>query len=573
RGAYGARVIVRDPDGNTAQRDGLGFVLQPPQPPTITEQQPTPGGLGGAHAAVSALVSDANIDAASIRPEVRVVPEPFEPADARVVFLTDTTRRVEFAQPPTFFHGEVVEVRVHAADTLGNDAETTWAFTVDGHAPVSFLTPEGQFLAGNVTILRGTTTLRLERSDEGSGLLATIVGAVNEDLGLASENTTITGDAPVSLTVGASPVYRGTGNYSIYVSSVDKAGNVEEPVRHRFLVDDSPPNVTATFEPGLITAQVKEVGAGIKEVKVQYWLTPSGEQGTRLMSPSPDRASWVGQIPDGERGTRVQYAVEASDLLGNVGRAGSAGQPLSALISNHKPVVGMSPPNGSLVRGNVQIEWAVTDRDDDPVQVSVSARPSTSDEARPLAAERGPQGSLLWDTRTVPDGVWVVAVEARDGFDIVRQEVQLDVANTNSKIAGVRVLGAEPGQAVRVEVTLYKPVQRAEAVLRLGPEEVARFPLLDDGAAPDRKARDGIFTGSFSPSKAGDYQVDLRVVFDDGRLEDQRNAGVARVQWGFPGVLVRDPLLLLVTVLVPAALVGAWVYRRYGPIRRPVRRK
>jgi hypothetical protein len=524
--------------------------------------------LGGAHPAVSALVSDANIDASSIRLEARVVPEPFELADARVVFVTDTSRRVEFAQPQTFFHGEVVEVRVSARDTLGNAAESTWAFTVDGHVPVSFLTPEGQFLAGNVTILRGTTTLRLERSDEGSGLLATVVGVLNEDAGLAAENTTITGDAPVSLTLGGSPVYRGTGNYSIYVSSVDKAGNVEAPVRHRFLVDDSAPNVTATFEPGLVTARVQELGSGVKEVKVQYWLTPSGEQGTRLMSPSADRATWLGQIPDGERGTRVQYAVEATDLLGNAGHAGTAGVPLSALIQNHKPVVSMSPPNGSLVRGNVQVEWVVTDRDDDPVQVSVSARPSTSDTARPLAAERAAQGSLLWDTRTVPDGIWIVAVEARDGFDVVRQEVELDVANTNSKIAGIRVLGAEPGQAVRVEVTLYKPVQRAEAVLRLGAEEIARIPLRDDGAPPDRTARDGVFTGSFSPSKPGDYAVDLRVVFEDGRLEDQHNAGVAHVQWAFPAAIVRDPFLLIVAVALPAGLIGAWLYRRYGPIRR-----
>lgn len=570
RGSYGAVVVARDLDQNAAFRSGLGFFLVEAQPPAIGDLRPAASGLGAGKPTISAVVSDLNLDVQSLAMEVRVAPAPFAPVEARTLTVTDTSRRIEFED--TFFHGEQVEVRVRGADTLGRRAERAWSFTVDAKAPTTFLSTEGPALAGERTAITGATTLRLDRSDLGSGVLATVVAIVHEDRALGSGNLTLTGSGPALLNLSQSPVYGGTGNYTLFFSTVDVAGNAEATQQRRFLLDDSPPQLSVSFEPGLLMARVRENGTGVREVRATWWLAPGGQQGSSLMSPSADRTRWQAQIPDAERGSQVLYMVEAADQLGNVGRAGSASDPLRAIVQNHRPTVTLSPANGSLVRGPVTIEWAASDKDGDAVETSVAVRPSTAALARELAPRRGPSGSLAWDTRLAGDGLWVIEVTARDNFEAVVARSTVDVSNTDSKVVDFRVHAGEPGQPVRIEATLYKPVQRAEAVVRLGEAEVARVPLRDDGGPPDRVEADGVFTGSFTPQRAADYRVDLDVIFQDGRLETRDRAATAAVQYAFPARIVHDPALLALAILIPVGVVGYVLYQRYG-LPRFIRRR
>jgi hypothetical protein len=567
-GSYGATIVVEDQPSlppaqrNTALRGQLGFVLLPAAPPVIEDPRPGPGGHGPGRATLSAVVSDLNLDPASLAIAVRVGNGPFLQAEARTETVGDRARKV--LADDTFFHGEVVEVRVRAADTLGRSAERSWTFTVDARPPATFLSTEGPALAGERTAITGNTTIRLDRSDQGSGLLATVVAILNEDRALGSGNLTITGSDPATLNLSASPVFTGTGNYTLHYGSVDLAGNAEPPQVRRFLVDDAPPRVRTTFEPGLLTAHVEERGSGLREVRAQYWVSPGGQQGSTLMSPDASRTTWQATVPDAERGSEVLYAVEAVDQLGNTGRAGTAANPLRSVVQNHKPLVSLTPGNGSLVKGVVSIEWAATDRDGDQLQTSLAVRPSTVDQAKVLAPQRGATGAFPWDTTTGGDGLWVVELTATDGFEQVVHRSFVEVTNTNSKVVAFRVQAGEPGQPVRFEATLYKPVQRAEAVVRLGSEEVARVVLRDDGGPPDRLARDGVFTGTFTPQRAADYRVDLDVVFQDGRLEAQDQAAVAHVQYAFPARIVHEPLLLFLVIVIPLGAVGFVLYRRYG---------
>lgn len=565
RGAYGATVVARDPDGNTATRAQLGFFIREATPPVIRDPSPPPGGFGQGRGTLSAIIQDLNIDPGSITLETRVGTGGFLPAEPRTVTVASNARRVEVED--TFFHGEVVEVRVRATDLLGRSAERTWSFTVDARNPATFLTTEGPALAGNRTAITGNTTLRLDRQDQGSGVLATVVAIVNEATETGTGNLTITGSGPAFLNLSASPVFTGTGNYTLFFSTVDVAGNVEPTQTRRYLLDDAPPRVTVEFEPGKLTARVDERGTGLREVRAFYWLAPDGQQGQTLMSPNTDRTVWQAQVPDVERGAQVLYAVEAVDLLGNTGRAGSAANPLRSIVQNHRPVLTITPGNGSLVRGEVAIEWQATDRDGDAVETRVAVRPSTSDTARELAPRRGPQGSVTWDTRADGDGLWVIEVTARDAFETVVQRSFVEVTNTDSKVAGFGYHSGQPGEPMRLEATLYRPVQRAEAVVVLGGAEVARVTLLDDGGAPDRQARDGVFTGQFTPARPGDYRLDLEVRFADGRLESRDGIATAAVQYAFPQRIWNDPVLLVLAIVVPAALVGFVLLRRYGPPR------
>jgi len=566
RGSYAASLLARDPDGNTASRGGLGFVLLDAAAPTIESVQPRDGAWAPARPIVSAIVRDLNLDANSIIMDLRVPPDPFLRAESSTSFESETARRIQVEEP--FFHNETVQVRVAARDLLGNGGDRTWSFRVDAAPPVTFLTPVGVFLAGNRTLVTGSTDLRLERSDEGSGVLATVMAVINEDAALRSGNITLPGSAPATLNLSGSPVYRGTGNYTLFLSTVDEAGNVETVQEHRFLVDDSPPEVGVSFEPGLLTARVLERGAGLREVRAKYWISPGGQQGEVPMSPADEAHTlWQARIPDASRGAQVLYAVEAVDLLGNTGRAGSDASPLRSIVQNHLPVVTLAPANGSLVRGVVHITWSITDADGDPLEVSIGVRPSTSDRARELAPRRGATGSLDWDTREAGDGLWEIQVRVRDGFEEEVARSAVEVANTQSRIAGVAVHGAEPGEPVRIEVTLYTPVERATAVVLRDDKEVARIALTDDGVAPDRRARDSVFTGEFRTNDPGNYRVDLDILFQGGRLEDRDHAATAEVQWAFPGRIVHEPLLLALVIGVPAVLVGVWAYRRYGPVR------
>jgi hypothetical protein len=276
---------------------------------------------------------------------------------------------------------------------------------------------------------------------------------------------------------------------------------------------------------------------------------------------------WQAQVPDVERGSSVLYAVEAVDLLGNVGRAGSAANPLRSVVQNHKPSVTILPGNGSLVRGSITISWSATDRDGDTVETSVAVRPSTSDVATQLAPQRSGTGEVTWDTRTVGDGIWAIEVRARDNFETVTATSLVDVTNTDSKVAAFAVSAGQPGEPTRFEATLYKPVRSAVAVVRLGDAEVARVPLRDDGGPPDKQERDGVFSGQFIPDKPGDYRVSLEVLFQDGKLEARNDLATAAVNYAFPQRLWSDPLLLALIIVVPLGIAGFVLYRRYGAPR------
>ncbi|MCA1814434.1 MAG: hypothetical protein LC624_10875, partial [Halobacteriales archaeon] len=539
-------------------------------PPVITDLVPAPSSHAPGAVRVAATFSDLNLDPTTLVMEVRVQPkDAFAQVEARARPLGETQQALEYHD--TFFHGEEVEVRVRGGDAFGRFAERAWNFTVDARVPLTVLTPEGSFLPGNRTSITGNTSLRLDRSDEGSGVLATSFALVNEDLHLETSNVTISGSSPARITLGASPVYVSSGNYTIFYASVDAAGNVEPVNVRKLYVDDSPPEVSLSFQPGRLTARVREVGVGVKEVRATYAIAPGGAQGETLMSPTADPQVWQAQIPDSERGSRVVYSATATDKLGNVGRAGSPGSPLSSVVQNHAPAITLQPPNGSLARGTVRIAWEVADKDGDAVTVRVQARPSTSDQARDLAPERGPSGGLDWDTTQVGDGIWEVVVSARDAFETAKASSFVDVSNTDSKIVRVQEQAGEPGQQAVLQVTLYKPVRQAEAVLKLRGEEVARVPLRDDGGPPDGAARDGVFSGAFFPTKEGDYRMDLNVLFTDGRSETRSDVPVS-VQYAYPGRIVHDPLLLGLVIGVPALIVGVFLYRRYGPIRVPGKR-
>ncbi|GEM_PF-6943584 len=96
---------------------------------------------------------------------------------------------------------------------------------------------------------------------------------------------------------------------------------------------------------------------------------------------------------------------------------------------NHYPKITLIYPiGGEVLSGAVTIRWDITDSDGDPVIVIVAV----TDDPFPTCATCPPQewhylivnasdkGSLVWDTSSVPNGEYVLMIEAYDGKDLSR---------------------------------------------------------------------------------------------------------------------------------------------------------
>lgn len=98
-------------------------------------------------------------------------------------------------------------------------------------------------------------------------------------------------------------------------------------------------------------------------------------------------------------------------------------------IINHYPRISLIyPRGGEVLSGTVTIRWEVSDPDGDPVAVTLAV----TDEPFPTCATCPPQewvyiavnvsgtGSVEWDTSSVPDGEYMLMIEAYDGKALAR---------------------------------------------------------------------------------------------------------------------------------------------------------
>ncbi len=99
------------------------------------------------------------------------------------------------------------------------------------------------------------------------------------------------------------------------------------------------------------------------------------------------------------------------------------------VVVNHYPkITVIYPKGGEVLSGTVTIRWNITDPDGDPVIVTVAV----TDDPFPSCATCPPQewhylivngtnsGSLSWDTTSLPNGEYMLMIEAYDGKDLSR---------------------------------------------------------------------------------------------------------------------------------------------------------
>ena len=157
--------------------------------------------------------------------------------------------------------------------------------------------------------------------------------------------------------------------------------------------------------------------------------------------------------PAGEVLQKPPATSDAFDVLGLPPQAPAktAGQP----IETPSPA---SYARKSQIHGLRTFSWKAEDPDDDPLIYAVSCRRLGESRPRLLRTDLT-EAVLAWDTRTLPDGRYVLSVEASDtpanpatfALEGRRASLPFDIDNTAPKLEAAVVAG--PGPRIRARVT------------------------------------------------------------------------------------------------------------------------
>ncbi|HLE97694.1 MAG TPA: choice-of-anchor X domain-containing protein, partial [Candidatus Thermoplasmatota archaeon] len=572
QGRHDVAVVAEDRDGNEARAGHFTLFVEPAAPPTVSGLVPGPGAWANATPAMSATFADMNLDRATIRMDVREGDEPFERATPLMQGVPDAI--VGTIVGRTYDHGDVVQVRASANDTLGHaTTPVEWSFRVDTRPPGLNLTLVGERAPGAVaSFVTREAGLDAAAADTDSGLSHLEVKWTNADQKLETPWTTVTDD----IRLVDPQVDRGAGLYEVRVRSLDRVGNVGVVPEVRFVLDPDPPVVTLTILGDALDVDLVDAGAGLRSLVVGARLlgdpTFQIHDLTDETRRQPQGGKFAVTIPVVSKGETLEYYVVAEDLLGNRLALGSTLEPQRYTGINHAPrLVVDAPANDTEVRGPVDLAWTAVDDDLDSVRVDLEVRPVVLSDGEILAQRAAPRGAAAWDTRRTPDGIWILTFTARDQESETVIERRVLVNNTGTGLGAVLAPGGriEYLDEVRFEVTLYRPVVAARLVVHDDKDRVvAEHELHDDGARGDRAAGDGVYTALYKAAEKGEYRTDIEVVYADAGTVVMKGAGVYSVKSSFGASFERN----LLWVLLGGALlvgIGAFVVvqlMRYGYI-------
>jgi hypothetical protein len=176
---------------------------------------------------------------------------------------------------------------------------------------------------------------------------------------------------------------------------------------------------------------------------------------------------------------------------------------------------------------------------------------------------------IPWDTASgdFRDGVWNITLVGTDGA----------LSNTTSFRVEVRNLqvqaGTDPiptttipaGGSLLLNFNVANPAETVTSVVarvRAG-TETDTVTLRDDGTNGDKRARDGVWSATYTPKAKGTHTVDLTISYQ-GETQPATRLGAATFQAeGLTSVTVFSPLLIAVVVLgvVVLALGGVGIRR------------
>ena len=500
-----------------------------------------------------------------------VVPE-IGPAPAGVSGLL-----LSYQVPPArrFSHGEVVAVNVTAIDGSEKrlQGHLNFTFKVDDVAPATRLVsfePRHRDAANHVWNVSLATRFTLEAEDEDG--LPTQVGAIRyRILGGGANSAENLYAGPFRIT-DAPGVYRGPLVYQIQYWAEDSVGNVNRtPVITSVFVDDAPPQLVQYFPQGrYINATFVDDRVGVSRAVAWHRLN---SEPYRMLPLEPDANNlWKGVIPEGRKGDRVSYYLQAWDHLNNTETFGNASAPRAEFsATNREPAVRIvNPVTGGAVSGTFALEWNASDEDGDALVFVVSMKaPGKTGYAELAKLENADSRRYPVDSRRYQDGEYVFRVSANDGGVVKHSEVALRILNRADAIVGVRPIEDRVvvGSTVLIKAQIAKAEAVVEARLYRNGERVATHPLNDEGRDGDEVANDGEYSARVPVDDTGDYTVEIFTRYEeDGEIKSSTLPNAASFSATLsPGYVWEKYgwMLVLIGLAAVAAIgVAAWALLR-----------
>lgn len=469
-----------------------------------------------------------------------------------------------------FHHNDLVEVRLNATDNSSEGLASTFNFTfkVDDVSPVARV----QRIAPSYRdqpahILNVSLASKFELTADDNDGLPTPVERIRYRIlasgGPSSADTVYSGPFKINDAAG---VYTGPRRYTIQFWAEDAVGNFNRNFNvTEVFVDDTPPALFQFFPQGRsINATFVDDRVGVNRSVV--WYRVNNEPFVPL--PLVEReGAWGITLPEGVKGDRASYYLQAWDKLDNTETFGNATAPYASFdVSNHEPRVRItSPVEGGRIFRTIDLTWDASDEDGDALVFTIfykaPGRPNFVELAK---IENSATRRYQIDTTSFPDGQYTFRLAASDGGFVKLSETTVTIVNRANPVGVVSVLGdALPGETMLVKAEITKAESTVEARLYQGDRLVGSYPMNDEGRDGDEAANDGFYSVRVPIEAAGDYRVEIFAEYkEDGQTKQETISSAATFSAKLtPGYIFSEYAAIIALIgLLAAVGIGVGVY-------------
>jgi len=440
---------------------------------------------------------------------------------------------VSYAVPANkkFNHRDLVQVNLSATDNSSEALSTFFNFTfiVDDVAPTVRLvsaSPSYRDQPAHVMNVSLATRFTLAAEDI-DGLPTSIpLGGIRYRIlggGPGAAETVYSGPFRINDAPG---VYTGPRLYTIQFWAEDDVGNFNRQFNSTTVyVDDTPPALFQFFPQGRsINATFVDDRVGVNRSVVWYRLN---DQAYTPLSLTERDGAWTVTLPEGVKGDRISYYLQAWDRLDNTETFGNATNPYASFdVSNHEPTLRIvTPTDGSRVSRTIELRWEASDADGDALVFTLYYRaPGRTNFVEMAKLENTEARRYNIDTTRFADGEYTFRVAAGDGGFVKLAETTVTIINSAGAIGTVSVNGeARVGGTMLVTAEVTKAEAMVEAHLYRGNTLVASYPMNDEGRDGDVTANDKIYSARIPVSAAGDFRIEIFTQYrEDGVMKESR---------------------------------------------------
>lgn len=437
---------------------------------------------------------------------------------------------VSYAVPAAkkFSHRDEVNVTLRATDNSSEGLTTTLNFTfvVDDVAPTARLvsiSPSYRDQASHVLNVSLASRFTLAAEDLDGMPTGIPTGGIRYRIlgGGPGAETVYSGPFKINDAAG---VYTGPRLYQVQFWAEDDVGNFNRQFNVTTVyVDDTPPALFQFFPQGRsINATFVDDRVGVNRSAVWYRINDQAYVPLPLVE---REGAWTISLPEGVKGDRISYYLQAWDRLDNTETFGNATNPYASFdVSNHEPKLKIvTPTDGSRVSRTVELRWDASDEDGDALVFTVYYRaPGKTNFVELAKIENTEARRYNIDTTRLPDGEYTFRVAAGDGGFVKLAETTVTVINSAGAIGAVNVIG-EPvtGGTMLVTAEVTKAEASVTAHIYLDGVKLEEYPMNDEGRDGDVTAGDHIFSVRVPVSAAGDYRVEIATQYrEDGVLKE-----------------------------------------------------